>query len=135
MFKDIFDSSILKSKEGLGIIIFIWLLGKHYCFETYKYEIYVGLYLLLFCLNFQFNKLLVCISDHFQNSCTVSYSEQLTFLYLIQSSVYKTYHLEIILLLVVLLRNRVNIVNTKHLLKNTRYVCRPTTEMNVEKKK
>jgi hypothetical protein len=82
----------------------------------YKYEICVGLYLLSCCLNSQFNKLLVFISDHFQNVCRVRYSKQETFLYLIQSSVYKTYHLEIILLLVVLLRNRGSFVTTKHLL-------------------
>ena len=122
MFKDIFDSSILKSKEGLKIIIFVWLLGKLYCFETYKYEICVSLYLLLCCLNSQFNKLLVFISGHFQNGCRVSYSKQETFLYLIQSSAYKTYQLEIILLLVVLLRNRGNFVNAKHLLKNIIYL-------------
>jgi len=91
----------------------------------YKYEICVGLYLLLCCLNSQFNKQLVFISDHFQNGCGVSYSEQETILYLIQSSVYKTYHPEIMLLLVVLLRHRGNFVNTQHLLKNIRYACRP----------
>jgi len=93
----------------------------------YKYEICVGLdtYLLLCCLNSQFNKLLVFISDHFQNGCTISYSEQEIFLYLIRSSVYKTYLPEIMLLLV-LLRNRGNFVNTKHLLKSIRYAFRPT---------
>jgi hypothetical protein len=92
----------------------------------YKNEICVGLNLLLCCLISQFNKLLVFISDHFQNGCRISYSEQETFLYLIQSSVYKTYHHEIILLLVVLLRNRGNFDNTKHLLKNITYACKPT---------